>query len=104
MTKHPRALAGLNRTASERHPMTSQDRELLPCPFDGCDGRAAIDYDAGYYAACRKCKARGPRVENTVAEAIAAWNRRSPVVTDVEREKLAAMIEEHAEGVRPIIQ
>jgi Lar family restriction alleviation protein len=54
------------------------ERELLPCPF--CDGRprlVAPVWDLLPYCECLRCGVK-TTMATTNAEAIAAWNRRSP--------------------------
>lgn len=55
--------------------------ELCPCPF--CKGKAKItsirrgDYrrvGTNYQGLCNKCKARGPLVKDSPAEAARRWN------------------------------
>ena len=58
------------------------NKELKPCPF--CGGKANKGhwngnkrYDSYYIVMCTHCFAR--TVGETVEEAIAVWNKRSPV-------------------------
>lgn len=57
--------------------MTDSDRAALrECPFCG-DAPAIAELGGGHWIQCEGCFAHGPD-ENTVAEAIAAWNTRTP--------------------------
>lgn len=72
-------------TLSPTEPEANMEPELLPCPF--CGGQAFCEspsYGRGYwYVACDDCRAEGPPSKNGQdcgeAEAIAAWNRRTPL-------------------------
>lgn len=66
--------------------MSDKTPELLPCPF--CGGTATTTFIRdGRQAFCRKCRAMGTPtyhgptgIESTDARAIAAWNRRAPIL------------------------
>ena len=59
------------------------EEKLKPCPFNGCNNKnievlsEQISFSKyKYFTYCSECGAKGPR-EDTEAEAIAAWNKRS---------------------------
>jgi Lar family restriction alleviation protein len=64
---------------------TSRGGELLPCPFCGSDGEEvsvcghlrASGHNDGWNVRCYVCHVE-TAYEETKAEALAAWNRRSP--------------------------
>ena len=66
--------------------------DLLPCPFCGGPERGINRVTGDWFASC-SCGAIGP-CENTEAEAIATWNRRSPAPA------MIATIQAQAERVR----
>ena len=68
--------------------------ELLPCPFCGGEAMLQTVWRASFEAACDSCTARGPRA-SAPAEAIAAWNRRHPMVVE------EADVSELPEELRP---
>lgn len=64
--------------------------ELLSCPFCGGEARVARAIGSSVrFASCIACEAFGPS-RDTEAEAIAAWNRRSPAG---DREQIARIID-----------
>ena len=81
---------------------------LLPCPF--CGGGAVIlrrtlgdGWGDLYLATCQKCSAEGLGSSNE-AEAIAAWNRRTPqpdALPGDMRERVAQIIEAAIERHNP---
>jgi Lar family restriction alleviation protein len=52
--------------------------ELKPCPFCGGSNVSTYEVKGSYSTLCVGCGGEGPE-EDSEAEAIAAWNRRSPV-------------------------
>ena len=57
------------------HTSTEQP-ELLPCPF--CGGKAGeTHYQLGWFIACKHECSASTQVTKTLAQAIAAWNRRT---------------------------
>ena len=60
---------------------TPETERLMPCPF--CQGEADTDgpCDDGYWRIVCPCSGFGP-LRRTEAEAIQAWNRRTPPPTD----------------------
>lgn len=73
--------------------------DLLPCPFCGAqDAHFQSEYDDESVFVCAICDARGP-MKRSHAEAIAAWNTRSPDLLAMV-EKLAEVAEMIANHVR----
>lgn len=78
--------------------------ELKPCPFCGASAQVA-EMPRGfrnYFALeCAMCSGEGPPGK-TSAEAIAAWNRRAPVVVTPEMTKRALDAQPYADENDPI--
>ena len=55
--------------------------ELRKCPFCGGEASIYVAYDDGYYVCCDECGCGLP-VYNTEQEAIEAWNKRVPQLTE----------------------
>ena len=65
------------------------ETKLLPCPFCGGEATTYVAYDDGYYVCCDECGCGLP-VYITEADAIEAWNKRTPPTS----EQIVAYIEE----------
>lgn len=64
--------------------------EMLPCPFCGGKGLACIDAKDAWAVECDgACRCEGPPA-HTEAKAIAAWNRRSALVSPEQTEGVVA--------------
>lgn len=57
-------------------PTAALSAELAPCPFCGSDTHEEC-YSDMYQVACHKCKS-STGLYTSIADAITAWNRRSP--------------------------
>lgn len=58
--------------------MTKDIVELLPCPFCGGTPKILNDPGLAMYIRCMSCGIDNNRQLQTEAQAVAAWNRRSP--------------------------
>lgn len=56
--------------------------EIKTCPFCGSKRRPRVVFEGSWFGMCRDCSSAGPPGHGTIAEAIAAWNRRSTPTTD----------------------
>ena len=71
--------------------MTAPEVKLLPCPFCGWGKPDVQHMDGCYNVDCPDCCAAGP-IEDTRAEAIAAWNTRTTAQADSATAPLEARI------------
>lgn len=76
-------------TDRERERVSAPQSELLPCPF--CGDSALLQGLGAHNVICTNCNVLTPDFD-TAAEAIAAWNRRSPASPEVTEEGLVKAI------------
>jgi len=76
--------------------------ELLPCPF--CGGEAELisptETDRWAQVSCKMCGCRGTEYPAAVEHAVAAWNKRAPLLMGVQRPDREAL----TNAARPIFE